>query len=364
MLKLKKILETIIVFILIMLLICLSISICNVLNGNIEANQILNKTGLYFLYTIGYGALEGDAMLQNILAIIGIVALALMSTFLTINLFWRLDDVVLEKNNIIFSNNFLNFNFKNKGRTICYMKINFVLYDKVNLKSSDLSREYFIPMLMKKSNRTIKADINDTFWYKVIYDLLTNPNKRLYCMFSFVDTKNGQNSIKVEEITSKDIKTSLGSLRYEEFITPNIISSKKLFSAENGGTINLQYKDNYTEINYKFNNTKDSGKFVMSYYNFHNDPLNLEKYNKETTYIEFYAVSDKALELSLEIKMPNGVIHTEYKKITEKEETVQIPISNIRGNLENINEICFTIFEKDNEKSNSFKIGDLSIVTK
>ena len=95
MLKLKKILKTIIVFIISMIIICFLFSLYKVINNEILPTELISETGLYFLYTIGYGALEGDAVIQNILAMIGIVALALMTTFLTINLFWRLDDVKL-----------------------------------------------------------------------------------------------------------------------------------------------------------------------------------------------------------------------------------------------------------------------------
>ena len=117
MLKLKKIICTVIIFLLVMLFICLGISLYKVVRGEIILGDVWSKTGFYFLYTIGYGALEGDAVIQNILAMIGIISVALMTTFLTINLFWRLDDVKFNKEILCDLNN-IKISFKNKGKAI------------------------------------------------------------------------------------------------------------------------------------------------------------------------------------------------------------------------------------------------------
>ena len=90
----------------------------------------------------------------------------------------------------------------------------------------------------------------------------------------------------------------------------------------------------------------------------------MEKYNKEKTYLEFYAESAKKLDMNLEIKSPNGTINTQFLTLTEEPKTIQIPLKNINGNLENIFEICFTIFSNKNKLNNSLKIGDLRIITK
>ena len=207
-------------------------------------------------------------------------------------------------------------------------------------------------------------NLNETFWYRVIYELLTSPYKTLYCMFSFVDTKNGQSSIKVEKITSKNFMTPTGKLEYEEFILPNKINCQNLLGIENGGNIQLNYTENLMNIRYGFKDNFENDEFVMAYYNFHNDLLNLEKYNKETTYLEFYAESAKQLNLNLEIKFSNGTMDTKFLTITEEPKTIQIQLKDINGNLENISEICFTIFAKKNKISNSLKVGDLRIITK
>ena len=363
MLKLKKIVETIVVFIVVMLCICLCVSIYNVITGEIQISQVINKTGLYFLYTIGYGALEGDAIIQNILAIIGIVALALMSTYLTINLFWRLDDVKLNQK-VLYSDGILKFEFQNNGRNICDMKASFMLYDELTLENIEEPKDYYMPILLKKSKWNLKVNLNDTFWYRVIYELLTDSHKTLYCMFSFVDTKNGQSSIKVEKITSRNLATTTGKLEYKEFTLPDKLNCQDLLGVENGGNIELNYAENLMNIEYKFKNNSKNDEFVMAYYDFHNDLLNLEKYNKEKTYLEFYAESAKKLDMNLEIKSPNGTINTQFLMLTEEPKIIQISLENINGNLENVSEICFTIFANKNKLNNNLKIGDLRIITK
>ncbi len=51
--KLKKILNTVIIFIVVMFIICFMFSLYKVLVGNIPLSDIFSETGLYFLYIIG-----------------------------------------------------------------------------------------------------------------------------------------------------------------------------------------------------------------------------------------------------------------------------------------------------------------------
>ena len=148
--KLKKILSTVIIFIALMLLICFLFSLWNVFAHEMPPTEIFQKTGLYFLYTIGYGSLEENETVQNILAMVGIVSLALMTTYLTINLFWRLDDVKLKKD-ILYKNDYLLMQFQNNGRTICDMKVTFTLYDEKTTENLEEPKEYYMPVLVKKS---------------------------------------------------------------------------------------------------------------------------------------------------------------------------------------------------------------------
>lgn len=362
--RVKEIIKNVIIFLVIMLLICFGISFVNLLKNEIQPNELFSKTGLYFLYTIGYGALEGDAVLQNILAMIGIVSLALMSTFLTINLFWRLDDVILSKE-ISYNDKILGFKFINNGRPICDVKATFLLYDNIIKENIAESQEYYMPMLLKKSKWNLKVDLNDTFWYRAIYDLLSNDNKKLYCIFSFVDTRNGQGSIRVEEINKNYIKNNNEFLNYENLIKPTTINCSELMSCENdGGKISsMKLEEGLMNINYSFK-SKNSG-FIMAYYNFHGSTLNLEKYDSKVTSLEFIAMSEKRLTLTVEVKTSDIQWSKEFE-LTEipKNYKFELQDKNSDYNLENVREICFTVFPQNNQLKNNFKLGDMQIITK
>ena len=362
MLKLKKIIKTIIIFIILMIIICFLFSLYKVLNNEIPPTEIVSETGLYFLYTIGYGALEGDSVVQNVLAMVGIISLALMTTFLTINLFWRLDDVKLNKE-IIYDKNSLKIQFKNKGRAICDMKATFALYDEFTSENLEEPKEYYMPILLKNSVWNLRLDLNETFWYKAVYDLLTTTDKKLYCIFSFVDTQTGQSSIKVEEITKENIKATNKLLEYKEFIKPTILSCERLMPIENSGKLQIEKIENNLIMNYSFNNSSNDDSFVMTYYNLHEPCLNLEKYNREKTYLEFKLRTEDNLRLNFELKLSNENVITKYIEINNEAKTVKIELKEIPDNIEQVKEICYTIFKKNNKLKGKLEVGDLRIIT-
>ena len=351
MLKLKKIINTVVVFIILMFVICFLFSLYKLFVGVITPSELVSETGLYFLYTIGYGALEGDAVIQNILAMIGIISVALMTTFLTINLFWRLDDVKFNKEIICDLEN-IKISFKNKGKAICDMKATFVLYDSEISMNILEPKEYYMPIMLKNSLWNLEVSLNETFWYKAIYNLLTSNDKKLYCIFSFVDTKSGQESIKVEEIKKENLNIS-----YDEFIKPVILKSEYLLKVENGGKLSID-----ESINYSFKKKDKDDSFVMMYYNFHNNYLNLEKYNKDTTYLELDINTSDNILLNFEIKLGNGNNLTKELLLDNKK--IKINLSDYADSLEEITEICYTIFKKNNELNGTLKINDLKIITK
>ncbi len=364
MVKLKEIIKTVVTFLVVMILICFGVSLCKLLNNEIQPNELINKMVLYFLYSIGYGALEGDVVIQNWLAMAGIISLALMTTRLTVKLFWRLDDVILEKE-ITYNDRILTFKFMNNGDTICDVKAIFLLYDNFTKENIAKSKDYYMPMVLKKSNWSLKADLNDTFWYRAIYALLSSEKQELYCLFSFVDTQNGQESIRVEKINKNNIKNNNELLEYENIVKPTIIDCSTLMACENdGGRISsMNLEDELMNINYSFK-SKNSG-FIMAYYNFHGSTLNLEKYDSNTTSLEFTAMSEKRLILTVQIKTKD-IIWSKDFEVTEIPNNFKFDLQDKTddNNLENVREICFTVFPQNNKLKNNFKLGSLQIITK
>ncbi len=348
MLKLKKIIETILIFIITMLGICFLFSLFSFFQKNINVEDIISRTGLYFLYTIGYGSLEKDTMIQNILAIIGIVALALMSTYLTINLFWRLDDVKLKKEFIVDKKSNLIFEFLNKGRTICDMKAIFMI-NKENYVEDKEQKEYYIPIVFKKSKWKLTVNLEDAFWYKAISNLYLNPSHKLYCMYSFVDTKNGQGSIKVEEIKKEHLK----NISLEYFTKPIQLSN---FSCCSSNKVKIETLENQ-EYLYHFPKNANPKDFAMVFLNYNYHVENFQKYN-ENSYFKFTLLSKKEMTITLQIKGENGCFEKDYL-VTDKLITYELALKDITIPLDKIKEICFTIFKEKNSFDNTFIVKEM-----
>ena len=350
--KLKKIIITIIVFCLSIFILCLGISLVDFLNSKIVLSGILSQAFNYFLYTIGYGPLEDETFLQNFLAMIGIVSLALMSTYLTINLFWRLDDVILDED-INYKDNELMFTIINKGRDICNVNIKFFLYNAKAKQNQNITREYDAPIIMKKSSWSFEVSLDDTFWYQTVKNILKNNEYQVYASMSFVDMKTGQESIKLIPITAGNI---IG-LTLAKLNNPVIFNTKDINLIANNNKLELNNK----VLTYQINSNDT---FLMAYYSF--DNLNLNKYD-DKSYLEWNLKSIKEAIIVIEIKSGVNKLLAYQSKYTLNENFTKIKISlnKLKGNREEIKEICLTIFTNDNKYlENSIVMSDLKLIVK
>ncbi len=350
--KLKKIIITIIVFCLSIFILCLGISLVDFLNSKIVLSGILSQAFNYFLYTIGYGPLEDETFLQNFLAMIGIVSLALMSTYLTINLFWRLDDVILDED-INYKDNELMFTIINKGRDICNVNIKFFLYNAKAKQNQNITREYDAPIIMKKSSWSFEVSLDDTFWYQTVKNILKNNEYQVYASMSFVDMKTGQESIKLIPITAGNI---IG-LTLAKLNNPVIFNTKDINLIANNNKLELNNK----VLTYQINSNDT---FLMAYYSF--DNLNLNKYD-DKSYLEWNLKSIKEAIIVIEIKYGVNKLLAYQSKYTLNENFTKIKISlnKLKGNREEIKEICLTIFTNDNKYlENSIVMSDLKLIVK
>ena len=99
----------------------------------------------------------------------------------------------------------------------------------------------------------------------------------------------------------------------------------------------------------------------MLYYNFYEKFLNLEKYDKSNTYL-LLDIKGIDVTIKFEIKLSNNVNVT--RVINVDNELVKIYLEDITESLENVKEICYTIFKCDNKLNGEVEIGDLKIITK
>ena len=350
--KFKKIIITIIIFCVLIFILCLGISLIAFLNAKIAFSDIFSQAFNYFLYTIGYGSLEDETFLQNFLAMIGIVSLALMSTYLTINLFWRLDDVILDED-INYKNNELIFTIINKGRDICNVNIKFFLYNAKAKQNQNTTREYDAPIIMKKSSWSFEASLDDTFWYQTVKNILRNNEYQVYASMSFVDMKSGQESIKLIPITAGNI---IG-LTLAKLNNPVVFNTKDINLIANNNKLELNNK----VLTYKINSNDT---FLMAYYSF--DNLNLNKYD-DKSYLEWNLKSIKEAIIVIEIKSGVNKLLAYQSKYTLNDNftKIKIPLNELKGNREEIKEICLTIFTNDNKYlENSIVMSDLKLIVK
>lgn len=288
------------------ILLCFIASFIKVCSHELPWSHLLEETGLYFLYTIGYGSLEQDTVLQQVFAMIGIISLSLMGTFLTINLFWRIDDVKIrptiewkkEK-----EHSYLTFEIQNKGRSICDLKATFMTYDASgNLIAQNLE-EYTYPLLVHGAKWIMTMNLKETFWYQTLKTMLENDQVSLYMTFSLVDVKTGQSSIKVVSWKVKDLVSD--ELETLTLNIKNPIIHLPLEKLQVVGYQSVVQKLDDAGMSYEFSKKKDS--FAMLYFSYHDEKENWNRYDANKTNFCFEIDSMKEAIVTIELK-GNGTI--------------------------------------------------------
>jgi len=411
--KLKKILKIIAIFILGIIVLCVLYSVTMSIfykNDNEETN-ILNSTLKYLLYTIGYGDISTNLVVQNTFATIGIISISLLSTFLTINLFWRIDDVKINKSILISKGNknkyYATLLVWNMGADICRLEGSFIAYDNFGNAIVECSDKFNYPLLIKKSVWKIEIPIENTFLYEILRNMRKwKKNCKLYFTFSFVDTSTGQESIKVMEYSSDNIfavspenvckveikkKQNWRLLNKLEksknlddiftkwlcgnTITYNLRDTKPI---ENGGKLSLypdvlplsekeilegaeEHEFLKAEVNfYKKRGEGDGLPFVMALLDFNSNPLDWSSHYSENGLFH--------VELSGSTEIDSLVVQIKYGESREKILDKTVSLTNARVTFDFslqdmlndkdvdakvftcIKEICFTVFSKNMTK--------------
>lgn len=352
--KLKKIFKTVLIFLTMIILICFLTALIKVLTHQLPLDKLIEETGTYFLYTIGYGSLDHDTVIQQVFAMVGIISLSLMGTFLTINLFWRIDDVKI-KPTILWQKDDqtskLYFEVENKGQSICDLKATFMTYDKDGNLIADNLKDYTYPLLVHNAKWTIAMDINETYWYQTLKNILNNDEVSLYMTFSLVDVKTGQSSIKVVSWQKQNIVANDLVKLINDFKEPNINYDLNNLHAL-GHLTNVTYNNQNYTMSYQ---TNSKNGFAMMYLPFHNLSNNWYRYDLNKTKLHLKLTSLKNSLMQLEIKSNNSCFSKEYQ--VTKDTYIILNINEIpKDILENIKEICLTFFNKDNKKENNIQV--------
>lgn len=386
--KIRKILRTIIIFIAAMVLICFLLSIIlSAVTGNSEG--ILKTTLNYLLYIIGYGSLMHDSLIvQDLFGVFGIVTISILSAYTTVNLFWRVDDVLVSNNMIIWKDPkgkyYASVLIGNKGKNICKLELSITAYDERKNPIGDLGKTFTYPLLIKNGIWKINLPIEGGFLFDVLRTMRKERRDcRLYATFEYVDSETGQSSIIVKEYSPETIFVSSvregfysldadRKLRWKQFknidkllkednifndwICRNIVSfdlSKakpinkehiKLGCAEMDGMMCVLQAD------VDFGSTNNQPDFVMALLDFNSPYQDWSSYISRESDFQIEISGDCGIpEIQLEIKDKSG------EKLVDEKITVTQNVAMHSFKLNNsteinpecfseIKEICFTAF--------------------
>lgn len=143
--------KIILVFILSILLICGLVSVVLICTNGITWSQMGYNLTNNFLYIIGYGDSNAAEIIQLIFSLIGVVSVSTLSALLTVQLFWKIDNVIINDKCFIgydeYDNPQLSLFIINKGSDICNIKINLASYIEEGTSRSRICYEEERPLL-------------------------------------------------------------------------------------------------------------------------------------------------------------------------------------------------------------------------
>lgn len=406
--KIRKIIKTVIIFIVTMILICVLFAvILSVITGS--SKDLFERTLNYMLYIIGYGGLIHDnIILQDIFGILGIVTVSILSAYLTVNLFWRVDDVFLSNNIAIWKSSnekyYTSALVGNKGKNICKLVLTFVAYDEDKNFIGDLGKIYEYPLLIKNGIWKIDMPLNNGFWFDVLRTIRKGRKGcTVYATFEYVDSETGQSSIKVQEYDTDHIFVSntnegfySGSYsekkRWKQFkqidkniekdlvftywICKNIIAFDlnlvKPINKENIEIITIENVGNkslYLQANVNLSNTNNPPDFVMALFEFISPYQDWSGYYSKGASFQFEISGDEGISnIQLEIKNKSGAKLIDEKiivtdVITKHSFKLNSYKNHSPESFAEVKEICFTVFNKHNTPViGNFKIYSCEIL--
>ncbi len=407
--KVKKIIRTIIIFIVTMILICVLIStLISLTTGNFE--DVINRTLNYLLYIIGYGSLMHDSLIiQDVFGVFGIVTLSILSAYITVNLFWRVDDVFISKNIAIWKSvngkYYASVLIGNKGKNICKLELSFVAYDEKKNSIGEMGKTFTYPLLIQNGVWKIDMPVDNGFLFDVLRIIRKGRKDcKIYSTFEYVDSETGQGSIKVQEYESDSIFISVNKNGFYEdsecgkkikwrqfklldkdseednFFSNWICSNLITFDLRKVKPINKdqikltidcekELKGCVLNAEIDFSTTSNPPDFVMALLDFNKPFQDWTSYYLKGSCFQFEISGDDGIsELQLEIKGKSGEKLIDEKisvteAITKYSFKLNQNIDITSESFSEVKEICFTVFNKPNDMiKGCFKIYSCEIL--
>lgn len=400
-----NIIKIIMAFVLSVLFLCCITSLVLIWTNHIEWTDFRSNIIEHFLYVVGYGESQSINIVRIIFAIIGLITVSTLSAVLTIQLFWKIDDVVINNKCFITFNDtydkpLLYLFIVNKGADICNIKIKLSSYYVSDTSHSEICYEEERPLLLKKSIWKIQIPIKDKSLYKALrlmYKSVLNnsqPKISFFLTISYVDTNNGQETIQVRQYTYDDIsmpsndiiledksfKSKLRKLRtiskerytnkkFREWIIDNYThySLENITPLENCGTLSKGLLDIPTNVKMdKYHiqfkesiRTTNTEEFMMLFWNLNNASENWTTHYNENGYVSFYLAATSSIEnVKFQLKSTtNGIRSIIFEQDISPSTEVQeykyylkdiFPAKLLENNsVPEICEICFCVYGKD-----------------
>jgi hypothetical protein len=392
-----------------MILVCVLFSVfSSVITGN--SDKIFSRTLNYLLYIIGYGSLiHENLILQDLFGVFGIVTISILSAYLTVNLFWRVDDVFISNHIAIWESEDEKYHASilvgNKGKNLCKLELSLVAYDENKNYMGDLGKTFAYPLLIKNGIWKIDMPINNGFLYEVLRTIRKGRKDcMIYATFEYVDSETGQSSIKVNEYDSDHIfvsnikegfynssvcekklkwnqfkcidKNIEGDFIFNDWICRNIIgfdlnqvkpiNKNNIKIITNGNDVDKSF---ILQADVDFCNTNNHPDFVMALLEFTAPYQDWSGYYSKGSYFQFEISGDEGIsDIQLEIKDKSGAKLIDEKIIVTEVNTKHTFKLNSNKNFNpesfsEIKEICFTVFNKPNTSvKGSFKIYSCEIL--
>lgn len=389
----KKIIKIMLSFLISILVFCLLavIAISVIKSDEFTLSTIPGQIASSFLYITGYDCLYSDNwIIKCALAIVGILALSLLSAYLTVLFLYRADVKICPRIFVWPSEEkyYCSIIVKNLGEPICNLHMSISLYscneDTMNnedITANDICERYK-PILLKNGvwrENFIISPVESAFFFKAFQRFVKGEKYKLYVLWSFVDETTGQETTHIQAYDYNDCAFGPPIWEYKKMIRANIQDQFEKFICKEQHVINLEsaipinavairlrhthlpstQRDvmtmdiDYSQVNL---NTIDPEFFVMACVQFRN-PENWEVFFDKRWEFQFemFGDADKIEIVTIEIKKKERLEKVLWRnfKVTRKLghtcPRYSIPLCSnglTREDFQEIKEVDFTVFFK------------------
>lgn len=406
--KSKRIITMMFSFLISILIFCiLVVIIISVIRSEeFTLSAILDQVASSFLYITGYDSLYDDNwIVKCALAIVGILALSLLSAYLTVLFLYR-TDVKIYPNIFIWQDKqghyYCTVIIENLGKAVCNLQMSFGLYSGSSgdmMHDEDIITdnicERYRPILLKKKiwrESFIISPVESILFFKAFHSFVNKEKYKLYVLWSCTDEITGQENIHVQSYDYNDCVFCLPDWehniieyidiqdQFKEFICkeqhviplnsaiPINAEAIRLYHLSSNQRDELTMEIDYDHVNL---NTIDPEFFVMASIQF-KKPENWELFydRKWELQFEMFGDTDKIETITVEIKKKERlekVLWREFKveeKLYPDGPRYSIPLCSdelIREDFQEIKEVDFTVFLK-HMKHKKHPSGSVTII--